>query len=354
MSFRLRITILCGLIAALTAALVLGIVFSPDRVQARTEGRMLLPLASAGEVTGIDIYDGATLRVSLQRQAGTWQVANGATPYPGSATRIGLFLRMVAGLSRGTPVTSDAGHFAELGVTGDGARKLVLHRGADRPDIGMTVGRRAPSGDEDYVLLDGEKTVSQVRGSLAFYLGQETSYWYELHVLPDDVQGETIASVSVTGRLALEGGVIEGPYTLLRSGGGQQAVTWSIAGETRPVNRVVAGSMVASLALLEGVDFGPREVVAGAAVGSKDAAGAAGGEPHVAGAAGGGSAAGSAGGLHCAVTTTAGKTYSIDLRPGTTPGTVSVTTSWSPWTYVVNAAPLRRAILPKSALLGAQ
>jgi hypothetical protein len=324
MSFRSRLILLCSLIVLLTAALVLGIVFSPDRVQARSSGRSLLSL-SPEQIVGFDVMAGGSVQVSLVRNGAAWQVKADPVSYPASAPRIALFLRTVSGLTRGTLVTRDTAHFAELGITGDTARRLVLHR-TGGPDIGLTVGRRGPSGDEDYVLLDGETGVSLVRGSLGFFLSQERPSWYELHVLPDDVQGTTIASVTVRGGLTVDGtvrGTIDGPYALVRAQS-QTAVAWSMQREKRAVIGSAAAAMVSSLALLEGVDF------------------------TVDGLAPSGPAAGV---LFCDVTTLAGKGYSLVIKPGSRPGTLTVTTSWSPWTYVVNALPLQRALLARDALL---
>jgi hypothetical protein len=325
MSFRSRVILLCVIIAALVAALVLGILMSPDRVQARSSGRSLLSV-SPDQIVGIDIMKGGSVEVSLGRQQAGWRVAAGSVSYPASAPRIAAFLRTVSALARGTLVTRDAGHFAELGVVGADARRLVLHRTGGLAAVGLSVGRRGPSGDEDYVLPDGEAGVSLVRGSLGFFLSQERPSWYELHVLPDDVQGTTISSVSVKGGLTVDGtvqGTIDGPYTLVRGRSGQ-AVTWSIPGEKRPVNGPAAAAMVSSLALLEGVDF---------AVDGLPPSGPAGGV------------------LFCDVATLAGRSYSLVIKPGSRPGTLTVTTSWSPWTYVVNALPLQRALLARDALL---
>ncbi|MGA2480349.1 MAG: hypothetical protein ABSG63_16490, partial [Spirochaetia bacterium] len=58
-------------------------------------------------------------------------------------------------------------------------------------------------------------------------------------------------------------------------------------------------------------------------------------------------------GLALSVTTFAVKTYSLVVRRGQEPGKVLVTADWSPWTFVVNAVPLQRVVLPESALISA-
>ncbi len=321
MSFRARLASLCAALAVLGTSLALGIIFSPDRVQARTTGRPLLALG-AQQVTGIDILDKGALRVSLRRQAAGWSAQAGGPVYPASTDRITLFLRTLTALSRGTLVSTDPAHLAELSLSEENARVLVLHLGAGQPDVTLLIGKRGPGGDADYVRVRGEGSAHLVRGSLSYFLAQDGPSWYELHVLPAEVQGATIASYAVSGRLALGGpepGVREGPYAVARAKGADQ---WTVVSENKPANPIAAAAMAHALAQLEGLDF-------------------AGAPP----------ARQAPGGLRIEVTTLEGKTFVLDVRPSPDPGKALVSTSWSPWTYVVNALPLQRAVFPLSRLL---
>jgi len=327
MSFRVRLVSVLLVLACLLVLLVVGTLFSPDRVQARTSGRPLLPGISAQKVDGIDIAVKGQSRVSLRKTAGGWETHTGARTFPGSADRITTFLRTVAGLPRTSLVSSDPRRLAELGLSAEGARTLVLHQ-TGAPDTVLLVGKRGPSGDADYVQVNGEASVYLARGTLAFFLAQEPAYWYELHVLPDDVQGTTIASISVSGALSVDdigSGVLRGSYTLRRPSEAKQD-EWVVGSPERPADRVTAGAMANSLALFEGVDF-VEPSGAAAVVGS-----------------------GTGGQLDIKVTTFAGKAYSISVRRGPEPGKVRVTTDWSPWTYLANVLLLPRAVLPESKL----
>ena len=76
----------------------------------------------------------------------------------------------------------------------------MLHQ-AGAADAVLEVGKRGPAGDADYVRVQGQDQVYLAKGSLSYFLSQRTPYWYELHVLPDDVQGTTIAEITVRGTL---------------------------------------------------------------------------------------------------------------------------------------------------------
>ncbi len=329
MTFQTRLLALCGVLAGLLALLVVGILFSPERVQARTSARPLLPGISPEKIDAIDITAPGGRKISLRRGGRGWETPSGARTYPASADRINLFLRTVTGLQRTSLVSRDPGHLSELGLSTDTARILVLHQ-AGAPDAGLLVGKRVPSGDADYVQVRGESAVYLARGSLAFFLAQDQPSWYELHVLPDDVQGTTIASIAVNGDLRPDdtaAGGMRGGYTLRRQSA-DKLDQWLVGTPEQPADRVTAGAMAGSLALLEGVDFG--ETTADGAVPLTRA-----------------------GRLDVTVTTFQGKRYSLVVRRGPQSGDVLITTDWSPWTYVTSALALRRAVLPESRLTAA-
>jgi len=325
MSFRTRLLALGAALACLLALLVLGIFFSPDRVQARTSGRPLLPGVSAQKIDGIDIAVNGETRIRLRRTAAGWEIPTGTRPYPASTDRIATFLRTVTGLQRTSLVSSDSRHLSELGLSAEAARLLVLHQ-AGAPDAGLLVGKRGPSGDADYVQVQGEPSVYLARGSLAFFLAQDQPSWYELHVLPDDVQGTTIAAITVSGSLDLDGSgtsVLRGGYTLRRPSADKQD-QWVIGSPEKTADRVTAGAMASSLAMLEGVDFAESPGSARSPAGPDR--------------------------LEITVATFEGKKYSLSVSRGPESGKIRITTDWSPWTYIVNALLLPRAVLPESKL----
>jgi len=330
MSFRTRLLAVCGTLASLLVLFLFGTLFSPERVQARTSSQPLLPGLSPEKIDEIEITEeGASTR--LLRTARGWEIPRGTSAYPASADRIETFLRTVAGLRRTSRVTSAPQHLSELGFSGDRSRLLVLHQ-SGAADIVLQVGKRGPSGDADYVRLDGQDLVYLARGNLAFFLLQKPPYWYELHVLPNNVQGTTISSITVSGALDAAGAAgvaLRGGYSLRRPSA-DKPDQWIVGGDARPADRVTAGAMASSLANLEGVDFAEPKAAAG----------------------GSGTSGAGTGRLDIAVTTFEGKKYSLNVTRGPEPGQVRITTDWSHWTYVVNDLPLQRAVLPESSLRG--
>ncbi len=137
----------------------------------------------------------------------------------------------------------------------------MLRRSEGRPELRLRVGARAPSGQEDYLGLEGQEDVYLVRGNLSVLLAQDRAYWLNLYVFPDEVRGETIARVTVRRAGGRRPGGTDpsgGGYTLTRSGEG-----WTLDGG--PADALAAQAMVEALARLEGQDL----LEAGAAPGSR-------------------------------------------------------------------------------------
>jgi hypothetical protein len=261
--------------------------------------------------------------VTLTRGSGGWELTSGGRTYPAAAERAEALAALLAALTRGTLVSGDAAHAAGLGLAQDAARLLVLHRGSGRADIGLFVGARAPSGEEDYMRVRGESAAWLVRGNLSVILSQDRAYWCDLSLFPAEVRGDEVVRISVSGRLAPEAGAssVDGGYVLRRTAAGQDG-HWDFEGDGRAVDQTAANAMAEAVARLEADDF--RE-----AKGAVSRAGPA--------------------ALGVEVTTREGKSFA--LHAGAAGGKVIVSTNWSPWTYEVNPVLFRRAIASLTELL---
>jgi len=321
-TFTARLAAVCTALALLAAAFILGRVFSPQRMEERRSGAPLVSLGHSAQVASVDVYSHATDStplVTLQRKgANLWEAAGGDTPYPASSDRVAVLLQGLLDLRRGNLVSSDPAKMANLGLDPASAHLVILHA-EGRPDVALLVGKRAPSGDQEYVELRGESSAFLTRSSIGILLSQDRSYWYGLRVLPDDVQSGAIMSVAVSGSL------IGAPYALLRVPAGQ-SFQWQLHGQNAAVNQTAATAMIDRLAQLEGIDFAP-----------------------------GGTPASQAGRLlEVTVIALNGDRYILRVGAGSHNGELSLTTSWSPWTYVLDSLTLTRTIFRLSDLLATQ
>jgi len=328
MGLRIRFVLAAATLAGLVALFIGGLLFSPQKQQARAAEAPLLPIASGVQLTGVDIVRPGAAQVSLRPRDSRWEAEVDGRSFPASSERIQALAMLLAGLQRGSLMTRDPVRSAELGLGLEQARLLVLHL-AGRPNIALEVGERAPSGEEDYVRVRGESAVYLVRSSLSVLLAQDLAYWFDLRVLPGEVRGETIARITVRGGVDLgsPAGVLRGDYALER-GSGERGGEWSLSGTSERVDAAAAASMADSLALLEGEDFLEAAPVAPPAP-----------------------PAPVRGTLEVEVATLDGKAYSLRVRAGPKRGLALVTAGGSPWTYLVREAQLRRAVRPPGELL---
>lgn len=325
MSLRSRFLTSAACLAVLIALFIVGWLTSPQKRAARAAGKPLLPVGSGLEITGVELQRPGAAPLFLRAREGRWEAETGGGALPASAERVRVLAGRLAGLQRGALVTRDPARAQELGLGPEEARRLVLHL-AGRPDLMLEVGKRAPSGEEDYIRLQGEPGVYLVRGNLSVLLAQDAAYWYDLHPLPPEVRGETIDRITVRGSVGLSSSVLRGDYTIERmaeeKGGG-----WRIGGAPADPDR--AEAMAASLANLEGEDFL---------------------EARVAGSGARAAAATEHAPLEIELSTLEGNGYLLRVRAGPEPGLAQVTAGGLPPTYLVREEALRRAVRPAAEL----
>jgi hypothetical protein len=322
MGFRMRVLGLSVMLVGLAGLFAAGLLFSPDRVQARARSAPLLPLASPRELSAVELFPRGSPPLTLRRRDGGWEAEVDGRIFPASAERAEALASLLAGLRRGPLVSTDPARNAELGLAENIAGLLVLHRAAGKPAVSLLVGARAPSGEQDYLMLKGQPAAYLVQGNLSVLLAQDRSYWLDLYLFPDEVQGATIGRIMVKGSIPSRPGArsLQASYTLVRAAknGG-----WSIQGEPGTVDASAAEAMADALARLEGDEL--LEAMPGAPRTPATVS------------------------LKVEVQTLEGMSYSIQAaRDGSR---LQVRTSWSLWTYLVNPLLLARAVRPASELL---
>ena len=338
MSFPARLTAVCSALALLLAAFVLGSIFSPERIARRNAGAPLVSFTPSVRVSAVDIFarasDSAPLLTLTRQGANLWQASSGSLSYPASSDRVAALLQGLQHMRRGNLVTRDPSKRSELGLD-NGSAHMVRLRVEGRPDVTLLVGKRAASGDEEYVMARGEPSAYLTRSAIGILLDQDRTYWYDLRVLPADIQGSTILSISVRGSIRLgpqSEGALRGDYTLARtaaasSGQGTQAgqpTGWQIEGQKTEVNVLAASTMAERIASLEGVDFAQAPPARSSVAGGL---------------------------LQVTVLALNGDRYILRVSPGPEPGKLFLTTSFSPLAYVVDSLTLSRTVFPLSDLL---
>ena len=239
LAYRKKITILGAVLAALVVLYVLGVLFSPTRVQQRSASTPLYPDLKAEAVQEIQIQEpggagGAAASLTMKRQGDGWQLLIQGTAFPALASRIDTLLEQLAGLKRARVASTDPQTWPAFEVDKEKARRLVLKDAAGKALVDLHVGKPAPGGQGSYVRREGSNDVVQADRSLDYYAGASDEQWSDLRLFPRELQGGDLVRIDVRGRTGFdaeekESGRPVSHSLLLESG--QEGPRWQVQGD---------------------------------------------------------------------------------------------------------------------------
>lgn len=247
MRYEKKVLALACALAALLVIWGAGVIFSPDRVTARSEAGLVLS-GDAGAVTAIEL--GGTQKLSLVKQSASWYLLDGSNRFPVQSDRVSSFLDALAAVKRLRPLAHSRDAWAGFGLDEGKAKTILLKNGAGKTLTDIAVGGYGPTGAEIYIRKAGSDESYAVDASFAAYLGYERSGWLDLRVMPQLPESD-VQSVSVQSSLALDGPgkpPLSLNYRLTRSAQG-----WT--GLSGAVDSPSADSLVRSLIALQAEDY---------------------------------------------------------------------------------------------------
>lgn len=216
----------------------------------------LLPSFDKMQATGIVLDKPSGESINIQKRDGKCVVVVGGLYLPASAIKVQALLDSVAGLEYGKLVNSDTALEDRFSLDPQHAKHLTITNASGEKLISFLVGKPGASGYEDYIRLSDDKRVYLTRSSMNFYFSQTADYWYDLMLLPDDVTGNSIRSIAVTGAIPEDPQgkrIVREDYTLTKSGTADSQ--WVIVGKSLSLDQARVQTFVNRLAMLQGVDF---------------------------------------------------------------------------------------------------
>lgn len=315
--YRRRLAGLGALILALACLYLFATIRGTGESAARAAGRALLPGFDPAKVRAVALVAPGRPAVRLEKTGTAWRVVAGERSFPANGARVAALLEGLGALRTGKTMSRNPGLLARFGLAPSAAGRVRIEGAGGSLLADILVGKRGPSGNEDYISLEGNAEAHLTGSALGFYLSRDVSYWYDLAVLPYDVTGPKIAEITISGVLpSAGGGYVPVSYRLVRGERGNDG--WQVARGGRELDQLKVESAASSLATLQGVDL-----LAGA------------------------SRAPSAGRrLRVVVATDAGARYGFRAWPVGDGRQFHVIRDGSSVVYLVNAAALRRAVLP--------
>ncbi|MDR0495372.1 MAG: DUF4340 domain-containing protein [Treponema sp.] len=193
MTYRKKVTVLSGLIAALALIYIATIIFDPERRGSRSAAYSWLEPGQNDRISGITIArPGET--ITLARNGGKWFVSLDGRDYPAKNARAEDF---IAALSRRAayPVrSSNAGAHGRLSLTDDAATRVTVLAGAGLPLLSLLIGQPDITGNNIYLRRQGQNEVRSGEDIFSTYTESSPASWYNLRLFPETETGKLDAA----------------------------------------------------------------------------------------------------------------------------------------------------------------
>ncbi len=249
MRYEKKVIVLSSVLAALLLIWAAGLLFSPERMAARSESARLLA-GKAADVAVISLKGTGGAAIELAKSGSAWTLVDGAARLPVQAQRVAAFIDQLASISRLRVVARSKDSWPGFQLDEAQAKRATFKDASGKVLADIYAGGYGPTGSELYLRREGNDLSYSVDSGLASYLGYGRNTWLDLRILgslkESDVQSLGIkASLSIDGKgkpaLSLD-------YSLRRDGSGWKAGAAQIDPEA-------ASSLLRSIVALQGEDY---------------------------------------------------------------------------------------------------
>jgi hypothetical protein len=249
MRYEKKVIVLSSLLAALLLAWAAGLVFSPERVAARSESVRLVA-GKAAEVASITLRSPGGASIELAKQGALWVLVDGTARLPAQAQRVSSFLDELASVSRLKRVASSKDSWSGFQLDEAQAKRATLKDAAGKTVADILVGGYGPTGSEVYLRRAEQDASYSAESGLASYMGYGRSSWLDLRVLAS-IKEADIQSLALKSSIALDGAgkpLLALDYALSREG-----KTWKSG--AAQIDAEAVASLLRSLVGLQGEDY---------------------------------------------------------------------------------------------------
>jgi hypothetical protein len=202
MRYEKKVLVLSSVLAALLLIWAAGLVFSPERMAARSESARLLA-GKAADVASISITAGGS-SVELAKSGSAWSLVDGDARFPVQANRVTSFLSELASVSRLRLVARSKDSWAGFQLGDAQAKRASLKDASGKLLADLYVGGYGPTGSELYLRRASSDASYTAETGIASYLGYGRAGWLDLKVL-GELKEIDVQSLAVKSDLALEG-----------------------------------------------------------------------------------------------------------------------------------------------------
>jgi len=249
MRYEKKVILLTGILAALLLIWGAGLLFSPERMAARSESTRLLS-GKAADVASISLKAGGGAMIELEKSGGAWVLVDGQARFPVQAARVSSFIDEIAGIARLKSVAHSKESWAGFQLGDAEAKRATLKDASGKVLADVFVGGYGPTGSEVYLRRSLSDTSYTAETGIASYMGYGRSTWLDLKLL-GDIKESDVQSFAVKSGIALDGAgkpPLNLDYSIRRDASGWKAGAASIDPEG-------ASALLRSIVGLQGEDY---------------------------------------------------------------------------------------------------
>jgi hypothetical protein len=223
MPYKKKLTILSGIIAALSLLYILTLIFAPERTGKRSDIYSWLEPSQVPLINGITITNAhAEDNIVLARNGGKWFVSHNGKDYPARQLRVEDFIATLTKKDSYPLRSSSASSHAQLSLTEETATRITLAGGAGLPILNLLIGAGDLTGQNVYMRKQGQHEVRSGENKFSAYTGSPASSWYNLRLFPESENGkiDTVNVQRLTVYVPSESGLTGGetPQIFSRKG----------------------------------------------------------------------------------------------------------------------------------------
>jgi len=250
MKYERKVIYLSSALAVLLLVWAAGLVFSPERVAARSESARLLA-GKAADVASISLKGSpGGAAIELAKSGESWVLLDGAARLPAQAQRVSSFLSELSSVSRLHVVARSKDSWAGFQLDEAQAKRATLKDASGKVLGDIYVGGYGPTGSEVYLRREGTDLSYTADSGLASYLGYGRSTWLDLRIL-GAIKEADVQSLATKCSIALDGkgkAALILDYSLRRDAKGWKAGAAEIDPEA-------AASLLRAIVGIQGEDY---------------------------------------------------------------------------------------------------
>ncbi|MDR2482198.1 MAG: DUF4340 domain-containing protein [Treponema sp.] len=197
MTYKRQVCILGILAAFLALAYAGSLIWSPDRLNARSAAYRWADPQRLAEADRIAVR--GEREFTLARKDGRWFIESGGAEYPAKESRIDGLLSLLSARSA-YPVRGGAASHGRLGLTEGAASRITVWGGGESvPILDLLIGGKDASGREVYLRKSGQDEVRSGEDQFSALSGGDLKGWYDLRLFADAPGLDGVQRVTVTG-----------------------------------------------------------------------------------------------------------------------------------------------------------